>query len=144
MFKFLLSRFKDPEPITEEWRQKLASEGIRFQVESVPTAVTYRNYSRPGKSCAWNRRMGYLTAVVLTQRRFIIFENGRKIVNLPFESEYWREVVVALRNENSLKVVASVNAFPSNHTGEVELWLDTPLAQTLLTEINQQCLQGAR
>lgn len=115
--------------------QVLHSEGIIRLIEDVPTTVTYRNYSGPGKSCSWNRRYGYQTTIALTHQRFVVSENGRKIVNLFSESDYWAAVSVALHDEYTMSVVANVTAFPNRLNGEVELWLATPLASTLLTEL---------
>lgn len=139
MHKYLSDLFKQTEPLTEAWKHSLQSEGIVRRLDSVPTAVTYRNFLRPGKCCSWNRRSGYLTSVVLTQQRFAVFEKGRKIVNLPFGSEFWNSVKITLRNRRTLNVIANVTPFPNPLSGEVELTFDTPWAQTLIDEFDE-CL----
>lgn len=137
MIKYLADWFWQTEPLTEAWKQLLQSEVIVRQLDSVPTAVTYRNFSSPRKCCSWNRRFGYLTSVVLTQQRFAVFEKGRKIVNLPFDSDYWSWVKVSRRDRNTLSVIANVTPFPHHLSGEVELWFETSWAQTLMDELNR-------
>ena len=130
--------FPKTERITDDWRQSLDAEGLLVCVEDVPTTVTYHNYRRPGKRCIWNRKSGFATAVAVTKRRLIVFERGKKAVNVTFDSAPWNAVSVSLRDPNTLQVVSNVSEFPNDHEGKVELWFHTPSAQEIYDILSQQ------
>ncbi len=138
MLTFLSRLFAPAEHFSASWRRALESEGVLADVEEVPTTITYRNYSRPGKACSWNRRLGYSTAITLTNHRLIIFERRQKLLNLPFNSPFWNDVSVTLRDQRTLRIVANVSAFPGKHRGEIELWLATSGAQRLFELVSLQ------
>ncbi len=139
MIRLLSKLFDRSRSIPEDWNTVFQIEGTLVSLEQVPTTITYRNYARPGKRCFWNRRSGFMTAAVITSRRFAVFRNGAKLLNLHFDSDYCDAVVVTLRDENTLRIVANVTAFPNKHSGEMEIWLHTSSARELYNALAKQC-----
>lgn len=123
--------FPRPGKLPQDMRPILEQEGIELIAEGVRGSVRFKNFRAPGKRYP-GRINGFTGSLVLTGRRFAAFTSLRSIVDLPFDDARFGQLFCSLRGEQTLSVRFDPALFNRQHSGSIEIRINTPLASSFL------------
>jgi hypothetical protein len=113
--------------IKEPFLAQLKSEGIIASDEGLKSTLTYKNFRAPGRYSNWKRRW-FSGAVALTEKRLILQQYSRPVINIELTDERLQKIKVSLETSDTLLFEFEPQLFLENSSGEIEWRARTPQA----------------
>ncbi|HEY2847924.1 MAG TPA: hypothetical protein VGI80_08900 [Pyrinomonadaceae bacterium] len=106
------------------------SEGILFLDEGVRGVITYRNFHRPGKRAALEKRL-FVGAIVLTNVRLFAVWGNNKLVDVPLDDARLKQMQLAVE-DGAFVIRFDAGLFHNDWSGSVEYKFKSDESQRLL------------
>ena len=116
--------------INETFLSELKNENLIASDEGIKGSITYKNFRAPGRYSNWKRRW-IVGAIALTEKRLVLQQYSRPVINILLTDERVQNIKVSLENENALLFEFEPNLFLENSSGEIEWRMKTPQAQKI-------------
>ena len=121
--------------IHEPLLSELKSEVIIASDEGIKSTITYKNFRAPGRYSNWKRRW-FVGAVVLTEKRLILQQFSKPVIDIKLTDERFEKIKISLENEDTLLFEFEPQIFLENSSGEIEWRCRTPHAKVIADTIN--------
>ncbi len=134
MTKALLYRLFGVGKLPAAAAQALAQEGIILSDEGIGGSVTYRNFRRPGRFSNY-RKVGLVTAIVVTNKRLAAFSGNEAVVDVEFGDPRIGQISFSVEPNGALLAAFDASLFHDDWSGNLEYRFRTPLAQRIIDQI---------
>lgn len=135
--KSLLYKFFGVGKIKESFSSELKSENPIASDEGIKGSITYKNFRAPGRYSNWKRRW-IVGAIVLTEKRLILQQYSRPVINIFLTDERLKKMRVSVENENVLLFEFDPVLFLENSSGEIEWRFRTAQAKVFADNLNSK------
>lgn len=123
--------------IKEPFLSELKSENLIASDEGIKGSITYKNFRAPGRYSNWKRRW-IAGAIVLTEKRLVLQQYSRPVINILLTDERVQKMKVSLEDQNTLLFEFEPNLFLENSSGEIEWRSKTPQAQKIFDALKSK------
>ena len=136
MSKTLLYRLFKIGKTSDRAMHQAQKEGVILHVEGISGSVTFIDFLAPGKS--YNRKCNWFSgSIVLTQQHLMAFKYTKPVIGLPWDDDRTRQLNCFLEGEDKLCIAFDAASFNDKWSGDIEVRYTTPMAQSLLENIEQ-------
>lgn len=125
-----------PEPL----RGELIAAGPSILEEGLYGSITYRHYRAPRKRTNW-QKVGIAGAIAVTDRRFVVWGNRSKQVDVPLADQHLSRLEIGLDGADRLLVAYAAEDFSDDRSGRVEIRLRTPQATQIAELLERPSVQ---
>lgn len=120
--------------ISESFLAELKNENLTASDEGLKSSITYKNFRAPGRYSNWKRR--WITgAIMLTEKRLVLQQYSRPVINILLDDERVKKIKVSLENENTLLFEFEPQLFLESSSGDIEWRVKTPQAQKIFDRL---------
>lgn len=123
--------------IKQAFLSELKSESLIASDEGIKGSITYKNFRAPGRYSNWKRRW-IVGAIVLTEKRLVLQQYSRPVINILLTDERIQKIKVSLEDQNTLLFEFEPNLFLENSSGEIEWRAKTPQAQKIFDALKSK------
>lgn len=117
--------------LPEDVRSELEAEGVVVLAECLSGSLTLRSYRAPGRRAGW-KRSAVSGAVVVTQRRLVVWVGGSRNIDVPLDDPRRAAVSVEAEGPDRVRFAYDAGAFHDDRSGQVEVRLRTPEAARIV------------
>lgn len=135
--KTILYRLFGVGKIREPFLSELKNEQIIASDEGVKSSITYKNFRAPGRYSNWKRRW-FSGAVALTEKRLVLQQYSRPVINILLTDERFRRIKVSLEDQETLLFEFEPQLFLENSSGEIEWRARTPQARKIADALKSE------
>ena len=137
MKKALLYRLFGAGKLPAKFAPTAAAEGVVLSDEGLRGSLTYRNFHRPG-SYSGLRKVGTVTSIAVTNRRFAAFNGENTIIDVPFTDERIRQIAFSVEADGTLLAAFDASLFHDDWSGSLEYRFRTELSAAIIEEIKSR------
>lgn len=124
--------------LPESIMSPLQTEGIVLFDEAVKGSVTYRNFHKPGKRTAWERRW-FRGAIVLTKARLLALWGADPLINVPLADPRLGSMEFSFEGKDVFCTRFDAGLFHDDWSGTIEYRFHTDQAKQFL-ELTQKAV----
>lgn len=123
--------------IREPLLSELKNEQIIASDEGIKSTLTYKNFRAPGRYSNWKRRW-FSGAVALTEKRLVLQQYSRPVINISLTDERIQKIKVSLEEQETLLFEFEPQLFLENSSGKIEWRARTPQARKIAESLKSK------
>ena len=114
-------------------RRVLEKEGLVYLEEGVSGWITMKDFRGPGRYSAY-RKNYFVGAIVITERRFVVFKLQEAVVEVPLHVDWLSKLQFSAKRD-SLEIIFDPQDFNAEHSGAITLSLNVESPKVILDRL---------